>query len=234
MRKFEELKRGNDAKLMFGPMFEALQSKPAPVADEVPEKTFFDSAEATTAMADAMDKAAMQSMRADCMAMITEWVADGDDSADSLDAYAQAMADADEDGEINPDDEQAVYECCLTMMAEAMVYLGVPANVATDAMSGDDAAAAQAFIATGDALAADGVDEEALISEFSVRETVMLEAVVKVVRDGKVKMIRRPLRKKILSAAQRAGLKKARMKANTGAARLARRKSMKLRVSRGL
>lgn len=231
--KFEEMKRGGNA-AMFRPMFESLQGKPAPTQSELTEKMFFDSAEADAAMDDALTTSAMQSVRADSMAIIMEWVADGDDSADALDAYAQGMADADEDGEINPDEEQAEYENYLTLMAEALTYLGVPAKVASDAMSGDDAASAQAFIAAGDALAADDVDQDTLIGEFSVRETVMLESVVKVVRDGKVKMIRRPLRKKMLSSAQRAALKKARMKANTGAARLARRKSMKIRAKRGL
>lgn len=231
---FEQLNRGRNATKMFGPMFESLQPKPAPEKKEVTEKDFFDSAETISAMDDALTTSVMQSVRADSMAMVMEWVADGDDSAETLDAYAQGMADADEDGEINPEDEQAEYENYLTLMAEAMVYLGVPADIATDAMGGDNAAAAQAFIAAGDALSADGVDEDTLIGEFSVRETVMLESLEKVVRNGKVKMIRRPLRKKILSAAQRAGLKKARMKANTGAARLARRKSMKIRTQRGL
>lgn len=231
---FEDLKRGGKAAHMFGPMFESLQPKNTTTQKEISEKDFFESAEGDAAMSDAMDKAAIQSYRADSMAMIMEWVADGDDSADALDAYAQGMADADEDGEINPDDEQAEYEQYLTSMAEAMIYLGVPDKTANAAMSGDDAASAQAFIAAGDALAADGVDQDALISEFSVRETAMMEAVVKVIRNGVMKQIRRPLRKKILSAAQRAGLKKARMKAFTGAAKMARRKSMKIRINRGL
>lgn len=231
---FENLKRGGKPAHMFGPMFESVQAKPATAAPEITEQAFFDSADGSAAMDDAMAKAALQSYRADSMAMIMEWVADGDDSADALDAYAQGMADADEDGEINPDDEQDEYENYLTLMAEAMVYLGVPEQAATDAMSGDDSASAQAFIAAGDALAADGVDQDSLIAEFSVRETVMLESIVKVIRNGVLKQIRRPLRKKILSSAQRSALKKARMKANTGAARASRRKSLKIRTQRGL
>jgi len=231
--KFEDMKRGTPAAQIFSRMFEGLDPKAAPAA-EVTEKQFFESAEAGAAMDDAMTTAALQSIRADSMALIMEWVAEGDDSADALDALAQGMADVDEDGEVSPDDEQGEYENYLSLMGEALAYLGVPAKVANDAMSGDDTAAAQAFIAAGDALDADGADEDTLIGEFSVRESVMLESLVKVVRNGVLKQIRRPLRKKRLSSAQRAALKKARMKANTGAAKLARKKSMKIRAKRGL
>lgn len=196
------------------------------------EKAFFDGV-TDQQMLDAVSSAASQAARADAMAMVIEWVADGDDSAEGLDIYAQALADVDEDGEVSGDDEQAVYEQALTLMAEAMVSMGVSAQVATDAMGGDDAAAAKAFVAIGDALSED-VDPDDVISAFSVREAMMMDAVVKVVRDGQIKMIRKPLRKKRLSPAQRAALKKARAKANTAAARTARKKSLRIRRSRGM
>ena len=56
----------------------------------------------------------------------------------------------------------------------------------------------------------------------------------KVVRDGKVVKINKRISGKVrLSAAQKAGLRKARRKANT-AARLHRKKSMRLRARRGM
>ncbi|WCH25164.1 hypothetical protein [Aeromonas salmonicida] len=195
------------------------------------EKAFFDSV-TDQQMLDAVAGAAVQAARADAMAMVIEWVADGDDSAEGLDIYAQALADVDEDGEVTGDEEQGAYEQALTLMAEALATLGVPTQVAIDAMGGDDSAAAKAFVAAGDALG--DVDADDTISAFAVRESMMMDAVVKVVRDGKLKLIRRPLRKKRLSAAQRAALKKARAKANTAASRTARRKSMRIRKSRGL
>lgn len=203
-----------------------------PAADTQTEKAFFDSV-TEEKMLDAVSGAALQSARADAMAMVIEWVADGDDSAIGLDIYAQALADVDEDGEVSGDEEQEAYELALTQMAEALVSLGVSVQVATDAMGGDDAAAAKAFVAAGDALDGD-VDTDAMIAEFAVRESMMMDAVVKVIRDGKVKLIRKPLRKKRLSPAQRAALKKARMKANTAAARTARKKSMRMRQARGM
>lgn len=198
----------------------------------VTEKAFFD-AVTEEQMLDAVANAANQAGRADAMAMVIEWVADGDDSAEGLDVYAQALADVDEDGEVTGDEEQELYEKALTLMAEALVSLGVSAQVATDAMGGDDSAAAKAFVAAGDFLEGDAEPDE-LIAAFAVRESMMMDAVVKVIRDGKVKLIRKPLRKKRLSPAQRAALKKARAKANTAAARAARKKSMRMRSARGM
>lgn len=210
-------------------MFDGVQQAPQ---DSVSERAFFDSV-TPEQMLDAVSAAADQVARADAMAMVIEWVADGDDSAEGLDIYAQALADVDEDGEVSGDEEQDLYETTLTLMAEALVSLGVPAQVASDAMSGDDTAAAKAFVAAGDKLEGD-VDVDEVIAAFSVREAMMLDSMKKVIRDGKLTLIRRPLRKKRLSAAQRAALKKARAKANTASARTARRKSMRIRSSRGL
>ena len=97
---------------------------------------------------------------------------------------------------------------------------------------GSDEDAAKAFNAAADFIAE--ADEDELIADFSVREAMMLEAMQKVIRDGKVKMIRKPLRKKRLSAAQKAALRKARAKSHNAAARAARKKSMRVRKSRGM
>ena len=216
----------------FGPAVAMLDGVKKQDPASVTEKAFFDSV-TEEQMLDAVANAANQAGRADAMAMVIEWVADGDDSAEGLDVYAQALADVDEDGEVTGDEEQELYEKALTLMAEALVSLGVSAQVATDAMGGDDSAAAKAFVAAGDFLEGDAEPDE-LIAAFAVRESMMMDAVVKVIRDGKVKLIRKPLRKKRLSPAQRAALKKARAKANTSAARAARKKSMRMRSARGM
>lgn len=216
----------------FGPAVAMLDGVKKQDPASVTEKAFFD-AVTEEQMLDAVANAANQAGRADAMAMVIEWVADGDDSAEGLDVYAQALADVDEDGEVTGDEEQELYEKALTLMAEALVSLGVSAQVATDAMGGDDSAAAKAFVAAGDFLEGDAEPDE-LIAAFAVRESMMMDAVVKVIRDGKVKLIRKPLRKKRLSPAQRAALKKARAKANTAAARAARKKSMRMRRARGM
>lgn len=231
MNKFEHLKPGVNSP--FTGMVAMFENKPNNQEKTVTEKAFFDDVSADQTET-AIGNAGEQSARADAMAMVIEWVGDGDDSADALDAYAQALGDLDASGDVDTADEQAVYEDSLTLMAEALTNLGVSAEQATAAMSGDDSASSQAFIAAGDFLANSSDDEDTIINKFAVRETLMMESTVKVIRNGVLKTIRRPFRRKVLSSAQRAALKKARAKANNAGARAARRKSMRIRRSRGM
>ncbi len=196
---------------------------------EITEKAFFESA-GDDLMLEAIDKAGNQSMRADAMAVVLAFLEDGDDSAEALDLYAQALADSDEDGEIG-DPEQEDYELFLTLMAEALAALGVPSKIAVAAMEGDDAAA-KAYTAASDFV--EDADEDDLIAEFSVREAMILEATKKVIRNGKVKTIKKPVHKKKMSSAQKQSLKKAQRKSHTASAKKARSKSMKARKSRGM
>lgn len=197
---------------------------------EITEKAFFESA-GDDLMLEAIDKAGNQSMRADAMAVVLAFLEDGDDSAEALDLYAQALADSDEDDEIG-DPEQEDYELFLTLMAEALAALGVPSKIAVAAMEGDDAAAAKAYTAASDFV--EDADEDDLIAEFSVREAMILEATKKVIRNGKVKTIKKPVHKKKMSSAQKQSLKKAQRKSHTASAKKARSKSMKARKSRGM
>lgn len=226
--KFAELGGQLHQRTNFTSLLESKSGGPA----EVSEKAFFESV-GEQPMLEAITKAGNQATRADAMAVILAFLDDGDDSAEALDLYAQALADSDEDGEIG-DPEQDDYELYLTLMAEALVDLGVPAKIATAAMEGDDAAAAKAFTAATDFVEKTEADEDTLIAEFSVRETMILEATMKVIRDGKVKLIKRPVHKKKLSSAQKQALKKAQRKAHTASAKRARAKSMKARNSRGM
>lgn len=80
-----------------------------------------------------------------------------------------------------------------------------------------------------------GLDSDELEAAFVVAgssDEMLTEAFKKVVRNGEIKIIRKRLRKKPLTAAQKSALKKARRKAQTGVAKLARKKSMKLRRKR--
>lgn len=229
MHKFLQIAQG-DKNQMFGAL---LGTKDKPAQEGVSETAFFESVATDEMLNEAAAGVANTTARADAMAVVLAWYDDGDDAAEGLDAYAQALADSDEDGEIGEPEEEE-YHQFLTLMADAMVFLGVPAKTATDAMKGDDAAAAKAMQEIETRMNGDDADEDDLIVAYSTREAVMNEAKVKVVRGGKVKFIQKPLRKKIMSAAQKAALRKARRKAHTGAAKVARRKSMKARKSRGM
>jgi hypothetical protein len=87
----------------------------------------------------------------------------------------------------------------------------------------------------------EAASDEDMIAAFiggdTVFESGILEAAfkkIRVVRDGKVTIKKKRLGKIIMSAAQKAGLKKARRKSNTAAAKVHRAKSMKLRKQRGI
>jgi len=77
-------------------------------------------------------------------------------------------------------------------------------------------------------------EDEDIIGNYAISNQPIMEAVVKVIRAGKVTLKKKRIRKVKLSAAQKAGLKKARRKAFTGAAKLKRKKSMKIRAKRGM
>lgn len=176
---------------------------------------------------EAVTASAEVTLRSNAMASVLSFADEGMTTADELDSFAVGMADVDDDGEVN-EAEQEDYEEALNAIADALEHIGVSPDVIEKALADDDDAAEQ--VALHIANYADELDDEdQFIANYSVREKLMTEAMRKVVRDGKVKWIKKPLRKRRMSAAQRAALRKARKKANTGAAKRARRKSMKLR-----
>ncbi|HDS1207870.1 TPA: hypothetical protein QDZ84_002897 [Shewanella algae] len=221
------LRRQNSEKMFEAIFGDKQQPKPASAAetlspDDQLEKMF-----------EAVSQAAVVNNRAAGMAAVLSWSTNGEPTADDLDLTAQGVADIDDDGEISEEEEEA-YNETLYAMTEAMVYLGINAETAYKAAEGDDAAAERCYTKLAAILEAEERDDDELIAEFSVATEAMTEAKKKVIRDGEVKWVKKPLKRKILSAAQRASLKKARLKANTAAAKAKRKKSMRKRKSAGL
>lgn len=180
-----------------------------------------------------IEELAESQVRSEGMGIALAFIDDGDYSADYLEAMLIGFVDEDGNEELS-DDEAAYYEELATSLVNAFVALGASEENAAAAVSGDNDAAEQ----LGDFLAGKMEDnpksDDEIVSMFAVEGGLVLEAVKRVFRDGKLKTIRVPTRKKRLSAAQRAGLRKARMKANTSAAKRARAKAMRQRKSRGL
>ncbi|UAN43398.1 hypothetical protein KGP24_23750 (plasmid) [Enterobacter sp. JBIWA008] len=169
--------------------------------------------------------------------MIAQWLEDDDPEADAFDALAIIMAGldgVDEDADFT-DEQVDAYNAALAALADAAVSMGADQDDVTDMIDDmDDSAAERVF----DALSGNDSDmlEEA-IAMYTVAggDTAMLEAVrKKVVRDGKVKIIRKRPRPRRLNSLQKQALKKARRKAHTSVANLHRKKSMKLRKKRGM
>lgn len=180
-----------------------------------------------------IEELAESQVRSEGMGIALAFIEDGDYSADYLEAMLIGFVDEDGNEELS-DDEAAYYEELATSLVNAFVALGASEENAVAAVSGDNDAAEQ----LGDFLAGKMEDnpksDDEIVSMFAVEGGLVLEAVKRVFRGGKLKTIRVPTRKKRLSAAQRAGLRKARMKANTSAAKRARAKAMRQRKSRGL
>lgn len=194
---------------------------------------------------------AAQQLRSQAMSAVLEWAAEGEFTFTALDELVLGMADLDGDAEITPD-EEGVYNDIMQNVPDALLSLGAdPGDISDMINEEDDAAAARVGKAVAASLTEIGADDAEIIAGFAVGQDTILESVAydeerhlvleasykkqKVVRDGKVVIARRRVSGKVrLSAAQRASLKKARRKANTSAAKLARRKSMKIRARRGL
>lgn len=188
-------------------------------------------------MLEAVGSRALADIRALAASMLATWVSDGEPDADSFDALAMSVAGLDDmDEDEDPTDEQVdAYNDALSALADAAVALGADQDDVSDMIDDyDDAAALRVYEAI------EGTDED-MLEEAIVNYTVaggdepMLEAVrKKVVRGGKVKIIKKRPRPRRLNSMQKQALKKARRKAHTSVANLHRKKSMKLRKKRGL
>lgn len=199
--------------------------------EQVPSKDI------ATLMLEAVSARAKGDERGLAASMIAQWLEDGDPEADAFDALAIIMAGldgVDEDADFT-DEQVDAYNTALAALADAVVSMGADQDDVTDMIDDmDDSAAERVF----DSLSENGSEmmEEAIaIYTVAGGETAMLEAVrKKVVRDGKVKIIRKRPRPRRLNSLQKQALKKARRKAHSSVANLHRKKSMKLRQKRGL
>ncbi|MFH1984780.1 MAG: hypothetical protein ABIL58_23310 [Pseudomonadota bacterium] len=178
---------------------------------------------------------AEQQFRSAAMATALAWLEGKDFTFAALDVLVVGMVDADGDEEVG-EDEEADYNELLSITADALIRLGAsPENVGAFIDAEDDEAGTKLGKFLSDKLDAIELDDEDLITRFatSAGEPVF-EATVKVIRGGKVVLKKKRVKKYRMTAAQRAGLKKARRKANTSAARRMRAKSMKIRKQRGM
>lgn len=189
------------------------------------------------AMLEAVESRAKGDMRSLAASMLAGWVEDGDPEADSFDALAISMAgltDIDEDTDFT-DEQIDAYNEALAALADAAVALGADQDDVTEMIDDDDDAAAERVF---DALSENDSDMmESAIAIYTVAggDSAMLEDVrKKVVRDGKVTIIRKRPRPRRMTSLQKQALKKARRKAHTSVANINRRKSMRIRKKRGL
>ncbi|OKP00195.1 hypothetical protein [Xenorhabdus eapokensis] len=184
---------------------------------------------------EAVYKKAEQDFRGIAAAAVIDWAQNGEGTFDSFDEFALGLSDLLQDSDDDLTDEQIDdYNMWLGFMADAAVSMGAEQSDVTAMIDNADDDAADAVLS---AIDVSPDDEDDIIAEFAVTggaDGAMMEASIKVVRDGVVKLIRKQPRPRRLSAAQKSALKKARMKAQTASAKKARRKSNLIRKKRGL
>jgi hypothetical protein len=213
----------NEANEIFGSMILGPADDPA--------KSIFEEAGEVGAITDF----AARQTRSQAMSCALAWLEGGDFSFETLADICAVVADLDEDEEFDAD-EEAYYNELLVEVGNALVSLGADSgNVQTFLDDEDSETGAKIGEFISEKLTAVEAEDDELISNYATTDSPIMEGVVKVVRDGKVVLKKKRIgRPKKMTAAQKIGLKKARRKAFTGAAKLARRKAMKVRKKRGM
>lgn len=202
----------------------------------------------------AVDNDAVARARASAMSAVLSWVEDGQFDYNSLDETIVVVADIDGDFELTEAEEE-LYGDIWNEIPDALLTLGADIEDVKAFVDGPGKDADSAAARIGKALSAEmdetQADDDSLIAGFAYGEDAILESCSyddalhgvleasfkrkKVVRDGKVQVVKKRVSGKVcLSAQQKAGLKKARRKAHTATANLKRKKSMKIRANRGL
>lgn len=189
-----------------------------------------------TAMMEAVERRFNEDRRSVAASMLLEWVSEGEPTWDSFSAMAITMAGLDDlDDDTDYTDEQVDdYNQALSDLAYAAIALGADQDVVTTLIDDEsDDAASEVYDTLSDV-----DDEDEAIAQYAIAgddDDAMFEAPrIKVVRAGKVVLIRKRLKKVRRTAAQKAALKKARLKSHTSTAALHRRKSLKVRQKRGM
>lgn len=183
----------------------------------------------------AMAVTADKNLRSFAAALVIEWAKSGEHDYDSLEALIVGAVNENEedDDELSDDDKQEVEEL---INAVSQFILDMTDMSAKDLQTlfeeENDTLAEKAGDAISDAIKSEPTDE--LIANYAEKQALLLSAVKKVVRDGKTVLIKKRTRKRRMSPAQKAALKKARKKSNSSAARANRKKSNRLRKSKGM
>lgn len=191
---------------------------------------------------DRISKHDLENIKMSTAAAIQQWIETDDleeneTSSDRLLALMIGIADEDQDGELD-DDEQAVLEAALECAWDYLAQKGVDEEDIDALLNDFDTDAADrvrdlvaSVLPEGSEESDADIDGFAFGDDDSVSATMDAAYKMKVaVRGGKKVRIRKRVSGTVrLSAAQKLGLRKARMKAHSSAAKMRRKKSMKIR-----
>lgn len=182
----------------------------------------------------ASDDLGEKQLRANAMAAVLAWLEGNDYSYESLDAIVAGLSDIDDDGEIT-EPEEDLFNDLLTMVADAFATMGgEDVNIKTFIDDESEEAGEKLAAYLNKKLDANEKSDDELITEYAVKAQLVLDATQKVIRNGKVTLIKKRVKKRRMTAKQKAALKIARRKANNSGARRKRAKSMKQRQQRNM
>lgn len=182
----------------------------------------------------ASDDLGEKQLRANSMSAALAWLEGDEFTYESFEALVAGLADLDDDGDITEPEEDLFNEL-LVMTADALTVLGgADANVKTFIDDENTDAGEKLAAHLNDKLSGNEKSDAEIITEYAVKAKLVLDATQKVVRNGKVKLIKKRTKKRRMSPKQKAALKKARRKANNSGARRKRAKSMKQRSQRNM
>lgn len=182
------------------------------------------------------------------MGAVLTWVDEGDFSHGALYDLVAGVSDLDGDDDWT-DEETGIWDALWPQVADALLSLGAKEASVKEFLDKEDDDAGErlgGFLsglmdeesASDDEIVAAFAAGESSIFESAGQEDSIFEAAfkkVKVVRGGKVVIKKKRISGRAhLSAKQKAALKKARRRSNSAAARLARKKAMRVRKQRGL
>lgn len=195
---------------------------------------------------DDMAAAELSRLRIDVAANVSAWIEVDDESldtgetlADRLDALMIGLVDSDKDGELD-EEELDVLDIAYNVLAEILSNKGVSDEDIDLLINGGDEEAANSIHELLVNTAPNGVDEDlddinASAFEFDQdSDAAVMDATYKrvvAIRNGKKTIVRKRIAGRVrLSAKQKMAIKKAQRKANSGAARMRRMKSMRKRM----
>lgn len=223
----------------------AAQEKAAQEENSIAEEKLFSSMEDDTILS-AVDSKAESDSRSMAAAIVIEWAKSETNDFDDLEAMIAGSvvgiafkSDTEEDEhKIDPDkltdEDEEDFNELLGFVGEALIKFSGLEGKKIQTFVDDEKNEMASDIIEAIQNKVKGESEDELVADFAVRENIILSSTKKVIRDGKVKYIKKPLRKRKMSAKQRQALKKAQRKANSSAAKAKRKKSNRLRKSRGM
>jgi hypothetical protein len=182
------------------------------------------------------------------MGAVLTWLDEDDYGYEALYDLVAGVSDLDGDEEWTKE-ETAVWDALWPQVADAMLSLGAEEDTVKDFLDkeDDDAGERLGGFLSG-ILDEESASDDEIVSAFAAGDSAIFESAgqedsvfeaafkkVKVVRGGKVVIKKKRISGRAkLSAKQKAGLKKARRRSHSAAARLSRKKSARARKQRGL